>query len=171
MNKLVHLSLIVMILSVLLITPVFAAKPMYKVTGGGWYLSKAPYSTVLNHHASFGVQAGGPFAESSSPTWIFDNGVSGRGSFMDRDYRLKAILEVTGGAFQEGRDGPNTYWVRLTGTAKVYIENEYAGDMEFRLAFARAAKGERTDRVWFEIPDLTYIAWGDLKGGNVVFHA
>jgi hypothetical protein len=138
-----------------------------RLTGGGWYLTETPYSTVSDHHASFGIEAGGIFQEVSSAIYL-DNDVSGAGSFTDKDYRLKAILEVTGGTYIRDYDGPGTHWVGLMGTARVYIDNKFDHEYDFKMAFA--VHGDRTDRVWFEISGLGYVAWGHLIGGNVVFH-
>jgi len=178
-SKLLLVSFLIMAMNVAPTAAAFAFVPpppppseviVGKLTGGGWYLTEAPYSTYTGHRASFGVEAGRSF-EVVDAVEYRDNSVKGHGSFMDNDYRLKAILTVTGGTIMEGYDGAGTYWVGLKGIARIYVDNVKAGEMVFHMAFAvHPSPGDRTDRVWFEIPALGYKSWGDLIGGNVNFH-
>ena len=137
-----------------------AAKETTKVTGGGWYIadgkncSRPSITGQENNHCSFGFQA-----REKGGNW------SGRGSFMDRDYRLKAILTVEDMEILRDLD-----CIRLYGTARVYVDNKFVDECPFFFGLVEGAHTSVSDRAGFGIPALNYYAHGTLSGGEIKFH-
>jgi hypothetical protein len=135
-----------------------------KITAGGWYV------TGDGDRASFGLEAGKLFQVVGLPDFV-PGDFSGHGSFMDNQFRLKAILTMTGGSVVPDYQGPGTFWVGLFGTARIYVDNSFVGEMSFQAAFVvHASPGDRTDTARFIFPDLSYDSSGVLVGGNADFH-
>jgi hypothetical protein len=100
-----------------------------------------------------------------------EGGWKGQGSFVDKDYRLKAHLTV-----EDGSSGTSIFdgspYVILTGTARLSINNEKHCEVEFRVSLIDVPTGE--DRFFIRFfGHNVYSAWSGLEGldgGEIVIH-
>jgi hypothetical protein len=92
---------------------------------------------------------------------------------MDKDYRLKAIISI-----ESGRAGVR-FWsdynpfVRLWGTARIYIDNVQQGEMACTLFLVDdQITPDIADSFAITIEDLSYGAWSGLEGltGELPIH-
>ena len=128
-----------------------------KVTGGGWFISED--DTTLENHCSFGFQA-----QLKKDRW------SGRGSFTDRNYPLKAILTITDAIVPTSTGDGH---VLFSGTATVYVNDALSGtDVQFSFGVVDSAVDTdlAADAAGFGIPSLSYHSNGSLSGGQIKMH-
>ena len=157
MKKIGNLGLFSALFALMLVAPALAAAPTHNVTGGGWFISaesEGPNS-VIGHECHFGIQV-----KAKDGVW------TGTGSFMDKDYRLKAILTIDS---RYEPDASNRY--QVYGIARVYIDNKFIG--EYPCQVVLRTEPQRF-RIWLD--DLGYEAsavWSDEDlaiHGEIVIH-
>jgi hypothetical protein len=138
-----------------------ASAPTVNVTGGGWFMSQ----TDPAHECHFGVQV-----KEKDGVW------TGTGSFMDKDYDLKAILTVEGINDLKYNMEHVLIFVNVTGTARVYIDNKFVCNSDFWMVLR-----VRGTRFWICLngilpdpsdPSTPYIASSpfDAVNGQIVIH-
>lgn len=161
MKKLVFLGALVILL--VTATPVAAnmvPDEAVKVTGGGNFIADVTSrpDSLQGHRCYFGVQAD-----------LATN--QGHGSFMDKDFRLKAILTAHNVTLVRSTH------VKVEGVARLYRDNKKLGDASFELMLADGAPGVPPgDRLYFKVTSgsLAGYYWhGDLEvngNGEIVIH-
>ena len=100
MKKITSLGLVSALFTLMLVVPALAAAPTHNVTGGGWFICAE--GTAIGHECHFGVQI-----KEKDGVW------TGTGSFMDKDYRHKAILTINSG------NEPTPIWYGVGGIPRV----------------------------------------------------
>jgi hypothetical protein len=133
-------------------------QPNVKVTGGGWFTDP---DYTQGHNCSFGIEA-----------MRVDDVWTGHGSYMDKEYRIKAILTVETGLTDTAPDGNPR--IKVQGTARVYIDNIFWGETTFRINLVDAQVTPGTsDKLAIIIESPFYVVWSGpdgLDGGEIVIH-
>ena len=117
MKKLTRLVLITIIFAMVLIIPVYAAKPDYHVFGSGWFTSEFSYSDGDKCHFAFHAK------QIPGEDW------TGHGIMKDMDSGVRVMLTIDRGYFIGG--DPN--YLALYGDSKVYVNNKFHAEYEFTL--------------------------------------
>lgn len=137
--------------------PAIAAEPVNKVTFGGWAVTPDTATNrfdVLNapiHFGGVGMFAGGAWR--------------GEGSFMDKDFRLKAHLNVEDGTLIQVDP-----FIRIGGYADVWIDNvKLDKPLRWNLwLLTTPPDGVQTfDFVLYSIPGIGHKEWY-IKGNDVL---
>lgn len=163
---LIAAMMITMTLVIAVAAPATAAKPMEKVTAGGWFISKnQPFVNydLIGNECHFGVVG----MMDVNGDW------RGHGSFMDKDESIKAILTVEDGAVK-----PDGALFILYGTARVYVDHKYIGDFDFKMLLENSvnAAGDVfiTVSMAIAMPGYSpfYFVWSHpyIEGGQVNTH-
>ena len=160
MNKIRTAGLFSVLFALMSVAPALAAAPTSNITAGGWFICAVGTESALGHECHFGVQA-----KCKDGVW------TGTGSFMDKDYRLKAIIRI-----DDVNWDLNNY-KEVVGWAKVYVDNKLFVECPCQLVLTTNPKNFR---IWLFSGLFGewggYEASGALNGegmvglGNIVIH-
>jgi len=117
MKKFTRLGLIAIVLAMVLIIPVYAAKPDYKVTGSGWFTSE--FAATAGDKCHFAFHANHILGED----W------TGHGLLKDMDSGVRVLLKIDHGYFISG----DPDHLILTGDSKVYVNNILHAEWDFSM--------------------------------------
>jgi len=176
MKKLGAILLLALAVTMVVPSVVSGGSPITeKVTGGAWFVADNPWNLPSGkvcdgNHVHLGFEA------------MAKNGaVSGHGSVMDKDYRLKAILTVTA-KYSGSQANPAIWPYDYEGTARLYIDNVYEREEYFRLNLSDPDSDGVVDSIGFVLggdgnPNITsgsdapwYFAWSNTYEGSVLVH-
>ena len=176
MKKFAIVGVLMLVLTMVVPSVVSAASPISeKVTGGAWFISDNLWNLPS------GAVCDGNEVHLGFVAMVKKGVVSGHGSVMDKDYRLKAILTVTG-KYSGSQANPSVWPYDYEGTARLYINNVYQGKEYFRLNLTDPDSDGVIDSIGFVLggdgnPNIKtgpkapwYFAWNNTYKGSIKVH-